>query len=73
MIEHDVNEGATIIESIKTIIKAENLDNILLMNDEIRPGYLLLWQKVELKTTKKIFEKITEDMEIVIIPMSHGG
>ncbi len=47
--------------------------NLLIIENDIRPGYLLLSNKIELKTTGFFNEKIKTDLEVRIIPISHGG
>ncbi|MHA1222198.1 MAG: hypothetical protein ACTSSG_03880 [Candidatus Heimdallarchaeaceae archaeon] len=58
---------------ISLLSKQEDVRNLLLKKGEISPGYLLISEKIELRTTKKIDEYIHKDMEIRIIPISHGG
>ncbi len=45
----------------------------LVKDGDIRPGFLLISGKIELRTTGKLENKLTENMEIRIIPISHGG
>jgi len=46
---------------------------ILVNNNHLRPGFLFLSDKIELKTTNNLNKNITRDMEIKVIPISHGG
>ncbi|MHA1953300.1 MAG: hypothetical protein ACW96U_05090 [Candidatus Heimdallarchaeaceae archaeon] len=70
----EVDEETTILKGILSILsKEEDISKTLISGDNIRYGYLILSDKVELRTTKKINTKICNDMQIRIIPISHGG
>ena len=51
----------------------ENVAKLLVRDDDLSPGYLLISDKRELKTTGIINEIISSDMDVRIIPISHGG
>ena len=65
----------TILEDalIRVLSEEEDIVKHLVVNKEIRPGYLLISDKTELRTTKKLKDRVSKDMEIKIIPISHGG
>ena len=67
-------EETKIIDGIISVLKIdENITNLLIINGDIKPGYLLISDKRELKTTGIINEKISSDLDVRIIPISHGG
>lgn len=73
-IEKRVKKGLTIGEAlIETLKESEEAFNYLVKNEKIRPGFLILNNKIELKTTGKLGSKIDRDLTIRIIPISHGG
>ncbi|MCG3220365.1 MAG: MoaD/ThiS family protein [Candidatus Heimdallarchaeota archaeon] len=70
----EVDEETTILKGLLSILsKEEDIFKTLTSGDQIRYGYLILSDKVELRTTRKINTKISTDMQIRIIPISHGG
>jgi len=70
----EIDENSSILEGLVSIIsKEEEISKILIYENDIRFGYLILSEKVELRTTKQIDSKVNKDMEIRIIPISHGG
>jgi len=70
----EVDEETTILKGLLSILsEEEDIFRILISGDNIRYGYLILSDKVELRTTKKINTKMSTDMQIRIIPISHGG
>ena len=71
----DTIDGETkILDGIISVLKMDDaVSHLLVVNDEIKPGYLIISDKRELKTTGIINEKISSDMNIRIIPISHGG
>jgi hypothetical protein len=70
----EVDEKTTILAALLSIIsKEEEISKVLIFEDNIRFGYLVLSDKIELRTTKRIYSKINSNMEIRIIPISHGG
>ncbi|MHA1304666.1 MAG: hypothetical protein ACTSQE_10550 [Candidatus Heimdallarchaeaceae archaeon] len=58
---------------IDTLSSDQEVYSYLVKNGDIRPGFLLLKGKVELRTTQGLEDVITEDLTIRIIPISHGG
>ena len=67
-------EGTNLLEGVVSILsKDQRISEILLKNGEIRHGFLFISNKIELRTTGKLTEQIKENMEIRIIPISHGG
>ena len=73
-LQGEFEEETKLLEGIVSILsKDQNLSKIILNNGEIRHGFLLISNKIELRTTGKMDESITENMEIRIIPISHGG
>ncbi|UJG42716.1 MAG: hypothetical protein K9W46_10025 [Candidatus Heimdallarchaeum endolithica] len=72
--EKRVKKGLTIGQAlIETLKENEEAFNYLVKNEKIRPGFLILNNKIELKTTGKLESKIEGDLTIRIIPISHGG
>ena len=73
-LQGEFEEGTKLLEGVISMLsKVQKVSKILLHNGDIRPGFLLISNKIELRTTGKIYEFITENMEIRIIPISHGG
>ncbi|MCE7742929.1 MAG: hypothetical protein GOP50_10780 [Candidatus Heimdallarchaeota archaeon] len=69
-----INSETRILDGIISVLKIdENVAHLLVIDNEIKPGYLLISDKRELKTTGIINEIITSDMDVRIIPISHGG
>ncbi|TFG09594.1 hypothetical protein EU534_01970 [Candidatus Heimdallarchaeota archaeon] len=69
-----VQSDTIILDGIHSIIEQnESVADLLMINKELKPGYLFISNKRELKTTGIINEKISSDMDIKIIPISHGG
>ena len=69
-----VNDKAILRESILTILSSNrSVFDLLVIDNNIKPGFLLLSNKVELKSTGLLDTKIESDLEIKIIPISHGG
>ena len=74
ILEGDFDNNLTLLEGVLTLIKSEKqVSDLLIVDDDIRAGFLLISEKVELRTTKKLFDKFESDTEIRIIPISHGG
>lgn len=73
-LEGEVNQEILLEEALISILSNEKTvwDQIVL-DEEIRPGYLLISNKTELRTTKQLKNKVASDMHIKIIPISHGG
>jgi hypothetical protein len=73
-ISGEVNEKALVLEGLLSVLSSNKEANtLLILDDDFRPGYLILHDKTELRTTKQLYSKISSDMEIRIIPISHGG
>jgi len=69
-----IKSDTRILEGIISVIEQdESVANLLVIDKELKPGYLFISNKRELKTTGIINEKITSDMDVRIIPISHGG
>lgn len=69
-----MDEDTSILQGLLSILsKEEDISKILISENDIRFGYLILSNQVELRTTKRIHSKMNTDMEIRIIPISHGG
>ena len=73
-LQGDFEGGTNLLEGIVSILsKDQKISEVLLNNGEIKPGFLLISNKIELRTTGKIMKPISENMDIRIIPISHGG
>jgi hypothetical protein len=69
-----VTDEMTLLEGVLFLLnRNKSVSDLLILNGDIRPGYLLISEKIELRTTKKLFNKIGSNLEIKIIPISHGG
>ena len=69
-----VQDEMRILDGIISVLKSdENISHLLVVNDDIKPGYLIISNKRELKTTGIINESIKSDLDVRIIPISHGG
>lgn len=74
ILEGSISGETTILDGILSIIKTDDgVANTLILDDKLKPGHLLISNKIELKTTGKADNLITSDMEVRIIPISHGG
>jgi hypothetical protein len=74
IISGEVSETSLVLEGLLSIIsKNKEANSLLISSDDFKPGYLILHDKIELRTTKRLYAKISSDMEIRIIPISHGG
>ncbi len=74
ILKGEVTNEMTLLEGVILLLsKNKNVSDLLIINNDIRPGYLLIAEKIELRTTKKLFNKIGSNLEIKIIPISHGG
>ena len=74
VIEGEIDSEATLLEGLISLLSEhEKIAKALIHESDIRPGYLLLAEKIELKTTGKLYSPVTSNMEIRIIPISHGG
>ena len=70
----EVNEKTLVLEGLFSVLSTnKEAEKLLILNDDFRPGYLILHDKTELRTTKQLYSIISSDMEIRIIPISHGG
>ncbi len=69
-----IDSETRILDGIISVLRIdESVVHLLVIDNEIKPGYLLISDKRELKTTGIINEIITSDMDVRIIPISHGG
>ena len=69
-----IESGTRILDGIISVIKQDqSISDLLVIDKELKPGYLLISNKMEIKTTGIINAKLTSDMNIRIIPISHGG
>ncbi|MHA1345372.1 MAG: hypothetical protein ACTSVO_00465 [Candidatus Heimdallarchaeaceae archaeon] len=74
ILKGETSSEMTLLESIILLLnKNKNTSELLIIGGDIRPGYLLISEKIELRTTKKLFNKIDSNIEIKIVPISHGG
>lgn len=74
VLEGEVAGNSTLLEGVLILMRSDkHVSELLIVDDDIRAGYLLISEKVELRTTKRLFSKIGSDTEIRIIPISHGG
>jgi hypothetical protein len=70
----EVNEETSILQGLLSIIsKEEDISKLLISENNIKFGYLILSEKIELRSTREIESNVKNDMEIRIIPISHGG
>ncbi len=70
----EVDEGTSILQGLLSILsKEEDISKILISENKIKYGYLILSDKIELRSTRTIDSNVKKDMEIRIIPISHGG
>lgn len=69
-----IKKETPILDGLISILETdEKVASILVSGKDIKPGYLLISDKKELKTTGLLNEKFQTDLEIRIIPISHGG
>ena len=70
----EVDEETSILQGLLSILsKEEDISKILISKNNIKYGYLILSEKIELRSTRKIDSNVKNNMEIRIIPISHGG
>ncbi len=70
----EVTNKMTLLDGVILLLsKNRSVSELLISNNDIRTGYLLISEKIELRTTKKLFNKFGSNTEIKIIPISHGG
>jgi hypothetical protein len=68
------DETKTIFDGLVSLLSDDQTaSKSLLVENDIRFGYLFITNKIELRTTRKLNELITMDLEIRVIPISHGG
>ena len=73
-ISGEVDRQTTLLENLLSILKEnKEISDILIIDNDIRAGYLLISNKIELRTTKQLNDPVSNDMDITIIPISHGG
>ena len=69
-----VEDSLSIIDAIWRGLCENGLQNRFFGDKKtLRPGYLIICDKRELVSTGKITEKLTKDMQIRIVPTTHGG
>ena len=70
-----ISNTTLLIDGIISILCKDKQASAIIFdnNNNIRPGFLLLSNKVELKSTGLLNSYISSDLEIKIIPISHGG
>jgi hypothetical protein len=74
LIEGKIDTETNLLDGLIFLLsKHEKVVNMLISDSDLRPGYLILSNKVELKSTGKLYSPVKSDMEIRIIPISHGG
>ena len=74
IIEGKIDSEMTLLDGLISLLsKYKQISDLILDKSDVRPGYLLLSDKVELKSTGKLNFPVLSDMEIRIIPISHGG
>ncbi|MCE7748005.1 MAG: MoaD/ThiS family protein [Candidatus Heimdallarchaeota archaeon] len=74
LIEGKIDAETNLLDGLIFLLSEhEKVVNILISDSDLRPGYLILSDKVELKSTGKLYFPVKSDMEIRIIPISHGG
>lgn len=74
ILKKEFEEGTILLNALTlTLSSYKELSDLFILNNNIKPGFLLLANKIELRTTKKIYAPIVEDLVIRVIPISHGG
>lgn len=69
-----IKDNTRILDGIIAVLRNDKtIAELLIFNNDIKPGYLLISDKRELKTTGIINEIIESDLNVRIIPISHGG
>ena len=71
IISGKIDDKTTLLEGILSLLRTDKqLSNLLIVNDDIKPGYLLIANKIELRTTRLIYNPAYEDTNIRIIPIA---
>ncbi len=70
----EFKEGTVLFDALVSVLsKNQKIAKVLLLNNAIRHGFLFISDKIELRSTNKLKDTIKKDVEIKIVPISHGG
>ncbi len=74
LLRNKFEEDTTLLQGLLSIL-SQNKDvyELLVVDGNIKPGFLIISDKVELRTTKLLSSLIKKNTELTIIPISHGG
>ena len=74
LLKNKFEENTTLLQGLLSVL-SQNKDvyELLVVNADIKPGFLIISGKIELRTTKLLSSTINKNVEITIIPISHGG
>ena len=74
LVEGEVNSGLTILDGIKKLLSGTGWFAVIFEETgNIRPGYLIISNGVELQSTGGLEKVIESDLLVKIIPIYHGG
>ena len=74
LLKNKFGEDTTLLQGLLTILSQnKEVCDLLVIDEDIKPGFLIISDKIELRTTKLLSSIIKENIELTIIPVSHGG
>ncbi len=74
LVEGEVNSGLTILDGIKKLLSGTGWFSVIFdESGNIRSGYLIISNGVELQSTGGLERVIESDLLVKIIPIYHGG
>jgi len=73
-LECKIEEGKTLLQGLLSILSQnKHIYELLVADENIKPGFLIISDKIELRTTNLLNSLIKKNTELTIIPISHGG
>ncbi len=74
ILKNKIEEDSTLLQGLLSVLSQnKEVYELLVIDEDIKPGFLIISDKIELRTTKLLNSTITKDSELTIIPISHGG
>jgi hypothetical protein len=69
-----IEKDKTLLQGLISVLSQnKEVYELLVIDEEIKPGFLIISDKIELRTTNLLGSTITKNTELTIIPISHGG
>jgi len=74
LLKNKFEENTTLLEGLLSVLSQnKEVYELLVVDEDIKPGFLVISDKIELRTTKLLDSVIKKNTELTIIPISHGG